>query len=201
MSQEMSDFILGAVIFVVIIPIIYFAARFIAKIGDAWNSNQLAPLAPVIGGSVNRDPAHIKGHYQGLDVRVSFMPGQNVGAGEGASQINALHIEAHDLAGRQDWRIKFYLSGFFGQGAKQCFIEVQDKSLGERLEQSGVLSDIAAVNSPTQPYVIVAYDARQKTLTYTDDMTPRKIPTREQFAAQLKLVARLADVNRQANPL
>jgi hypothetical protein len=64
-----------------------------------------------------------------------------------------------------------------------------------------VLSDIAAVNTPAQPYVTVAYDARQKTLTYTDDMTPCKIPTPEQFAAHLKLVARLADVNRQANPL
>jgi hypothetical protein len=90
MSQEMSDFILGAVFFVVIIPVIYFAARFISTIGDAWSARLLAPLAAMIGGSVNRDPPHIKGRYQGQDVRVSFTPGQNVGAGEGASQINVL---------------------------------------------------------------------------------------------------------------
>jgi hypothetical protein len=201
MSQEMSDFILGAVILVIMIPVIYFAARFISNIGDALSAGLLAPLAPVIGGSVYRDPPHIKGRYQGQNVRVSFTTGQNVGAGEGASQINAFHIEVLELPGKQDWRIKFYLPGFFGQGAKQLFIEVKDKSLGERLEGMGVLSDIAAVNTPTQPYVTVAYDARQKTLTYTDDMTPRKIPTREQFAAQLKLVARLADINSQVNPL
>jgi hypothetical protein len=201
MSQETSDFILGAVIFVISIPVLYFFARFVSTIGDAWSASQLAPLAPVIGGAVTRDPPQIQGSYQGRNLRVSFTPGQNVGAGEGASQINAFQIETLELAGRQDWRIKFYLSGFFGQGAKQLLIEVQDKVLGERLESSGVLAEIAGVNSPTQPYVTVAYDARQKILTYTDDMTPHKLPTREQFAAQLKLVARLADVNQQVNSL
>jgi hypothetical protein len=201
MGQDMSDFILGAVIFVIIVPVIYFVARFISKIGDSWSARLLAPLAPAIGGTVSRDNPHIKGSYQGRNMRVYYSPGQSVGAGEGASQINAFHIEVLDLPGKQDWRIKFHLSGLFGQGAKQLLIEVSDTSLGERLERTGVLSAIAAVNIPTQPYVTVAYEARQKKLTFTDDMTPQKLPTPEQFAAQLKLVARLTEVNDLVNPL
>lgn len=96
--------------------------------------------------------------------------------------------------------MKFYLTGLVGQGPKQLTIEVQDKALGERLELSDVLAGVAAVSAPTQDYVTVAYEARRKTLTYTDDMTPRRIPSHARFAAQLELVARLAEVNDQVNP-
>ncbi|CAG0937011.1 hypothetical protein TFLX_05914 [Thermoflexales bacterium] len=200
MSQDTSTFILGAVIFVVLIPVIYVVARVITMIGDAGSAHLLAPLAPAIGGTVDRNQPCIRGRYQGRDVRVSFTPGQSVGSGDSATAINAFYVEVLDLPGRQDWRIKFHLSGLLGQGPKQLTIEVQDKALGERLEQSEVLSAVAAVSTPTQPYVTVAYEARQKTLTYTDDMTPRQIPSRAQFTAQLELVARLAEVNDRVNP-
>ena len=200
MSQDTSTFILSAVILVVLIPVIYVVARVITTFGAAGSARLLAPLAPAIGGTISRSRPCINGSYQGRAVRVSFTPGQSVGSRDSATAINAFYIEVQNLPGRQDWRIKFYLAGLLGQGSKQLTIEVQDQALGERLEQSGALSAVAAVSVPTQPYVTVAYEARQKTLTYTDDMTPRQIPSRAQFAAQLELVTRLAEVNDRVNP-
>jgi len=86
-----------------------------------------------------------------------------------------------------------------GQGPKQLYIEAQDKALGERLDRSGVLAAVSTVSAPTQTYVTVEYQARRQTLTYTDDVSPRRIPSHKQFAAQLELVARLAEVNEQVN--
>ena len=132
---------------------------------------------------------------------MSFTPAQSVGSGDSATWINAFYIDVMDLVGRQDWRIKFYASGLLGQGPKQLYIEVEDKALGERLERSGVLDAVSTVSAPTQGYVTVQYEARRRTLTYTDDVSRRRIPSHEQFAAQLELVARLAEVNAQVNPL
>lgn len=200
MSPETANLVLGAVILVVLIPVLYFVARAAGALGDVWSARLLAPLAPAIGGTVQRTPPCIRGSYQGRAVRASFTPGQSVGSGDSATTINAFYIEVTDLPGRQDWRIKFHVSGLFGQGQKQLHIEVQDQELGERLDQAGVLAIVSAVSAPTRDYVTVAYEARRKTLTYTDDVSPRRVPSQEQFAAQLASVARLAEVNEQLNP-
>ncbi len=199
MSQEISNFILGAVILVALIPMIYVAARVISKIGDAWSARLLAPLAPAIGGSVSANHPCITGTYAGRAVRLSFTPRQSVGSGESATSINAFHIEVLNLSGHQDWRIKFHVAGLFGQKPKELYIEVQDRALGERLDQAGILAQVAAVSAGTQDYVTVAYETRHQTLTYTDDVAPRKIPSHQQFAAQLALIARLAEVNELVN--
>jgi hypothetical protein len=200
-SQETSSLVLGVLIFVALIPVLYFGARVAGTIGDAWSARILAPLAPAIGGTVHRNGPYIRGRHQGHDVRVSFTPGQSVGSGDSASAINAFHIEVMDQAGRQDWSISFHLSGFLGQGPKELFIEVKDAALGKRLEHAGVLDAVSAVSAPTQGYVTVAYEARRQVLTYTDDVSPRRIPSSDLFAAQLELVTRLAEVNAQLNPL
>ena len=143
--------------------LLYFVARFVATIGDAWCPHPCAAGAAIGNGY---DGPCIKGSHHGRAVRVSFTTGQSVGSGESATAINAFYIEVVDLAGRQDWRIKFYVSGLLGQGAKQLHIEVQDKTLGERLERSGVLDAVSAVSAPTQDYVTVAYEARRQILLH-----------------------------------
>jgi hypothetical protein len=201
MSGETSNLVLGALILVVLIPLLYIIGWITSTIGDAWSVHILAPLAPAIAGEVSRNRPCILGSYQDRDLCVSFTPGQSVGSGDSATMINAFYIEVTGLPGRQDWRITFHLSGFFGQGPRQLHIEVHDKALGERLDRSGVLAAVSAVSAPTQGYVTVEYEARRKTLTYTDDVSPHKIPSPTQFAAQLELVARLAEINAHANPI
>jgi hypothetical protein len=197
----MSDTVLGVLILIVVTPVLYFVGRTAGMIGDAWSARLLAPLAPAIGGIVDQSGPCVRGRYQGRDVRVSFTTRQNVGSGESATWINAFHIEVTELAGRQDWRLKFHQKGFFGPSQKELYIEVKDEALGQRLERAGVLAEVAAVSAPTDCYVTVEYEARRKVLTFTDDVSPRRVPSHEQFTAQLLLVARLAEINEQVNPV
>lgn len=200
MSNETLDLVRGALILVALLPVLYGIGRAIGAIQAAWSVHILAPLASVIGGTVDRSYPCIKGTYQGRDVRVSYTPAQSVGWGDSATSINAFHIEVTGLQGRHNWQVRFRVGGMFGQGAKWLQIEAKDGALGERLDRSGIAQEIAAVNAPTQPYVTVAYEAWRKTLTYTDDVAPGRIPSHDQFAAQLALVARLAKVNENVNP-
>jgi hypothetical protein len=68
------------------------------------------------------------------------------------------------------------------------------------LTRSGALDLVAEVNVASYSYVVAAYDARTKILTYTDDVSPRRVPTPDHFARELDLVARLAAINAASNP-
>ena len=200
MSDDTSGMILGAAILVVLIPALYFLARFVTKIGDAWGAHLLAPLAPAIGGTVHRSGPHIDGTYENHALRVSFAGRTSVGSGESATSINAFYIEVLQLPGRENWRIKFYGPGLLRQGPNAPFIEAET-ALGDRLKRAGVLEAVSKVSTPTEGYVTVAYDARRQVLTYTDDVSPRWLPSPEAFAMQLVLAARLAAINAQVNPV
>jgi hypothetical protein len=58
---------------------------------------------------------------------------------------------------------------------------------------------VGAVSSPALSYVTVQYETRTRTLTYTDDVSPLRVPSRERFAVYLALVARLAAANSRGN--
>lgn len=70
MSQDASTFILGAVILVVLIPVIYVVARVVTTIGDAGSARLLAPLAPAIGGNDLPEPPLHQRHIR--DVLCAF---------------------------------------------------------------------------------------------------------------------------------
>ena len=52
MNQETSSFVLGALFLIMLPPALYAAARAATAVGDMWSVHLLAPLAPVIGGTV-----------------------------------------------------------------------------------------------------------------------------------------------------
>jgi hypothetical protein len=74
-----------------------------------------------------------------------------------------------------------------------------DEPLRRRLEQAGVIAEVGAVSSPTLSYVTVQYETRARTLTYTDDVSPSRVPSSARFAVYLALVARLAVLNTRVN--
>jgi hypothetical protein len=193
----MSDAVLGAIILVPLVVAIYFVARLVAAVGDAWGAHQLAPLAPTIGGVVSRDGPHVDGSYRGLRLRV-FATTDNIGSGETGTRMNAIKIEVPDLDGHGSWRIAYHPTSWLGPN-RELFIEVPDTALGDRINGCGALEAIAAVNTPSESYVAVAYDARERKLTYTDDVSPRRVPKTADFARQLDLVVRLVEINTAAN--
>lgn len=200
MTEDTSNIVLGMLITVVLIPVLYYVARFFAMIGDMWSARVLAPLTPAISGTVNG--GFMRGHYQGHDLQVSYAHNPRIEWEDTrAITINAFYIEVMNQPGQQDWCIRFHVSGTFGQGPKKLHIEVKDLALGERLKQAGVLDAVSAVSAPTNYYETVAYDARRQVLTYTDDVSPHSIPSSKKFAAQLDLVAYLVEINAQVNPV
>lgn len=201
MDQETRNFILSAMSIPFLLLFFYVVGRVIGALLAVWSSFIIAPLAPLIDGAVDRKSACIIGAYQGRKIRAYYSPKENVGSGESATWINAFHIEVLDLPGKQDWDIHFMRTGMFGQGAKRLSIGVRDDELGKRLYGCGVIAHVAGVSSPSDSYVTVKYDTRRKILTYTDDISPKSIPTREQFEAQLALTARLATINEQVNSI
>ena len=87
----------------------------------------------------------------------------------------------------------------FGQGAKCLHIEAHDKALAERLKRAGVVAEVEAMSAPTTYYVTVAYESRRRTLTYTDDVSPQRISSRDQFTKKLALAVRLSQINERVN--
>jgi hypothetical protein len=196
MSKDTWDIIEGALVIAVLLPVCYVIGRLGSAIEAKRHGHILAPLAPFINGKI--DGGAINGQYQGHALRVTYAPRTSVGPGNLRLCINGFYIEASDIPGEQDWRILFFVTGLLGQGPRQLFIKA-DKDLTARLESSGVLQEIAAVSSASQDYVTVAYSARFKTLTYTDDVSPNYISSPPHFEKQLALMARLIQVNAQVN--
>jgi hypothetical protein len=198
MSDETATMVLGMVIVVISLPVLYGVARIIAWFQESRAMAILAPLAPAMTGTLDRQHG-LLGTTAGRRVQVSFMARKSVGTGESATHINAFFIEMFDLPGQQNWSVRFTVSGMFGQGPKQLVLEVPDADLGRRLEHAGVLAAVGRVSAPTTSYVTVRYEASRQVLTYMDDVAPRLIPSHAQFAAQLALVAQLAAINQQVN--
>jgi hypothetical protein len=204
MSAPSSDSILpGILIVLVLLPVLYGIGRAGTALGDVWSAYVLAPLAPMVGGQVERSRRRIVGTYDGWPVHVFFEPQRSVGllgdASSVTSRMNAFSIAIPDLPGGADWRLQFHVTGVFGQGGRELGFGMADEPLRRRLEQAGVIADVGAVSSPTLSYVTVQYETRTRTLTYTDDVFPLRVPSRERFAVYLALVARLAVLNSRAN--
>lgn len=196
--NQLPNAVLGAIILVVLLPCIYFAARIATAIGDAWGAYRLAPLAPLIDGIVDRNGPYIVGKFGGYKLRVTFCPKEPGGSGD--DTINAFRIHVLDVPGQHHWCVPFEATGRFGFGFKAPHIEAQHDALRERLKRSGALQLVESVSKPSAAYVTVVYDPRQRTLTYVNDVSPHTIPSREDFAKQLALVAKLIALNAKLNP-
>jgi hypothetical protein len=204
MSAPPSDSILpGVLIVLVLLPVFYGIGRAGNALGNVRSAYLLAPLAPIIGGHVERSRRRIVGTYEGLPVQMFFDPQRSVGHTAGrsssTSRINAFCIAIPDLPGEADWQLQFHVTGTFGQGGRQLGFGMADSPLRLRLEQAGVIAEVGAVSSPTLSYVTVQYEKRTQTLTYTDDVSPLRIPSRARIAVYLALAARLAALNASVN--
>lgn len=204
MTAPPSDSIFpGVVIVLILLPILYGIGRAGSALGDIWTAYILAPLAPVVGGHVERSRRRIVGSYEGWPVQVFFDPKRSVnsfsGRNSASSRINAFSIAIPELPGAGDWRLQFHVTGLLGQGGRELGIYAADEQLKSRLEEAGVMADVGAVSSATLSYVTAQYEVRTRTLTYTDDVSPSRIPSQARFAVYLALAARLAALNARVN--
>jgi hypothetical protein len=204
MSAPSSDSILpGVLIVLALLPVLYGIGRAATALGNVRSAYILAPLAPMVGGHVERSRRRLVGTYEGWPVHVFFDPQRSVGLTGGGSSVtsrmNAFCIAIPDLPGGADWRLQFHVTGVLGQGGRELGFGMTDGPLRNSLDLAGVIADVGAVSSPTLSYVTVQFETRTRTLTYTDDVSPLRVPGRERFAVHLALVARLAAINARVN--
>ena len=201
MNSDTADVALGVLIVAVALPVLYFMAGFGRKIGEAWAARILAPLAPLLGSEAKLSAGSLRGIYQGCDLRAFYGKDKNDGWDDTSNSVgfNAFYIKVMDIPGQYNWVVTFCFSGFLGRGPKLLVIRAADNDLGERLAHTDVIALVSNVSTPSEDYVTVAFDARRKVLTYTDDVSPRSVPSAKQFRAQLDLVVRLVEINTEVN--
>lgn len=193
----MSDMVLGSICVAVFIV----ACFFLGKVKQRWDNLQqaslLSPLAHMVNGAVDRRNGWLEGIYQGRKLHVTVVL-EGI-SGEGGGNFQALKIEIMNLPGRQIWYIAFEATKLgFGPNQPKLVV-VRDPALEARFKATSILEEVGRVSAATSTYVTVQYQPAQKKLTYTDDISPRRIPTQEQFEQQLALAARLADLNESFN--
>jgi hypothetical protein len=183
------------------LPVLYGIGRAGTALGDVWSAYLLAPLAPMLSGHVERSRRRLVGTYEGLPVTVSFNPRQTVGVFDKTSRMNAFSIAVSELPGAADWRLQFHVTGVLGQGGRELALATDDEPLRRRLEEAGVIAEVGAVSGRSLSYVTVQYDTSTRTLTYTDDVAPARVPSRARFAVHLALVMRLVTLNTRVNAI
>jgi hypothetical protein len=96
----------------------------------------------------------------------------------------------------QDWSVRYGGEKLFGSGKQHWHVKTKDDALKGRLVAAHVLELVAVRPQHTE----VKYKAKLGMLVYQESArNARDVPAPEQFKAQLELLARLADVNRQVN--
>lgn len=203
MLVEISDGLLGALIFVILVPLLYFTARLAVVIYNAWKAFRLYPMATAING--RRDPGtpYLKGRYQEHTVRVAFAPNHRLNGPYSNSFhhfINAFYLELHEVPGQQDWAVRYgQKQGLLSEGPMFAFFETKDPELAQRLEEAGVLTAISAVGGGTTSYETVRYNAHERILYYLTNVAPATLPSQAKYCQQLDLLVHLAEINRRVN--
>lgn len=91
--------------------------------------------------------------------------------GRAAPRYNYFEIALLEVPGRQNWSIE-YKTPILGFGQTGWQIDTDDAALRDRLLVYGVIDEIARMR-PEE----ISYQARAKTLLFSEDVTPRWVPT------------------------
>lgn len=147
-----------------------------------------AGLTPLVGGTTKNNM--MGGAYDGLPLRARIV-------GDG-SEGNPYAYEVSFMPGPQgqNWSLTFTGQKFLGTGDKTWRVKSKDELLAQRLTEAGAAA--ALQNWPTTPEI--TYNAKSGNLEYRDRAEGQyAVPTPEQFAEQLTLLSRLAQLQRTTN--
>lgn len=207
----MQDTINGIIPFIVLMALAFAASRVLARFTGTKYSNALTPLAPIINGTFATDSlSHgwLAGTYENRKVHVASTPGVNEmsstgfsNSGSKAYRYNAFDVEVQNVAGESDWNLTWGM-----HNAAQILSREQswkfsaDEALLQRLQNSDIIGELDAfAGAGVRGLPTVIYNARQKTLTHRDNISPNIAPSSEHFKKQLDLVLRLAQISEQIN--
>ncbi|HEX8465019.1 MAG TPA: hypothetical protein VF627_10425 [Abditibacterium sp.] len=207
----MQDTLNGIIPFIILMTLAFAASRVLARATGNKYSRALTPLAPLINGTFATDSlSHggLEGTYGGRKVGAASTPNVNELGGlispnntGAAHRYNAFDVEVQNVAGERDWELTWGLHSM-GQilSREQSWKWSADDDLKARLQSSGIIAELesfAGAGVRGQPTVI--YNARRKTLTHRDNVSPDIAPSAAQFQKQLDLALCLAHLSEQIN--
>lgn len=200
MNQETppGDMLFGAFVLAIFLVFVFTLGFLINRFKNRRFTYAWRPLVSLINGKVVEDgggaaTSWLTGTYRGQRVRASMTPNRNRYSTESGSYYNYFDITLLDVPGRQDWSIE-YKTPILGFGQTGWQIDTKDAALRDRLHASGVIDEIALMG-PEE----VRFQARAKTLLYSEDVTPLWVPAPERFQEELEFLLRLARVNAEVN--
>ncbi len=171
----------------VVIAAVLAAARFARKsrnqYGKLW-----APLAPLVNGTAHG--SRLSGTYQKMPVLA------RIGGGSDEEAEFFYELTLTPGPAPKDWALSFTGEKFLGTGTKTWRVKSKDDDLRQRLTDAGAAA--AVQNWPSHPEI--TYKGKNGTLHYWKRAEGMyDIPSVEDFQAQLDLLAKLAQFNRQTN--
>lgn len=200
MSQDVStgDMIFGSAVLIIFLVLVFVAGKLLNEFKNRRFTKAWAPLVPLINGTITHDgggaaTSWLTGTYRGRPVRASMTPDRNRYYDETGFKYNYFDVALLEVAGKQDWSF-VHKSPILGIGQHEWKIETQDETLAERLRQAGLYDALRGLSSPT-----LSYKARERTLLYTKDVTPRWTSTPEEFTQELDILLQVAKINTEAN--
>ncbi len=176
--------VVAAIVVVLIVLLAVVIARRRRNVyGKLW-----APLLPLVNGSA-RD-SRLSGTYRRMPVTARI-----AGSGdENPSYHYELTLTPGAAAG--DWALSHTGEKFLGTGTKTWRVKSKDDALRLRLTEAGAVGAIQ--NWASQPEI--TYKSKSGALHYWQRVEGMySVPSPEEFQAQLDLLARLAEINREAN--
>lgn len=201
MNQEVppGDMIFGSIVLAIFLVFVFLFGWVLNRFKNARFTRAWVPLVPLIQGRIVQDgggaaTSWLTGTYRGQPVRATMIPERNRYSGESGHRYNYFDAALLKVPGGQDWSIE-YKTAVFGFGQTGWKITTEDKALEARLHASGIVSLIEGFGPES-----VAYNRRESTLLFSEDVTPRWVPTPERFQEELELLLRLAKVNEEVNP-
>ena len=201
MNQEVppGDMLFGSVVLVIFLIFVFAAGFLLNRFKNRRFHQAWSPLAPLLNGKITDDgggaaTSWLSGTYRGQPVRAAMIPHRNQYSGESGSYYNHFEVALLEVPGRQNWSIE-HKTPILGFGQTGWQIDTDDAALRDRLRASGVINEIARFGSPE-----IQYQARAKTLLYSEDVTPLWVPAPGRFQEELELLLLLARVNGEVNP-
>lgn len=200
MNQEVppGDMLSGSVVLIIFLVFVFGLGFLLNRFKNRRFTQAWRPLVRLINGKVIEDgggaaTSWLTGRYLGQPVRAAMVPNRNRYSGESGHYYNHFEVALLEVPGRQDWSIE-YKTPILGFGKTGWQIETDDAALRDRLIAYGVIHEVARFGSPE-----IKYQARAKTLLYSEDVTPLWVPGPERFQEELELLLRLAGVNGEVN--
>lgn len=197
MTQDTKDILQGAAMLVPFLVVVYVIGRILAAFTKAKFKRALAPLAPTIAGTLSDEGSGaLGGTVDGRTIWVRTSEGvrSHQYPGHSNTKRNLFEIELPQIAGAHEWSIALSVASY---GPLEYVIRSSDDATRDRLTNAGVIADVTALNG----WIVIRYSSVMKSLSYTEEVTPRLAPTPERFRQQLDLLAHLARVNDAVNAL